>query len=346
MKSSSFVWTNELERLLARELVAEYRHLDETFFKGALKPPSIALVETTSRLGAWIVRTRTIEISRPLVLARPWGAVIEVLKHEMAHQYVNEVLGVMDETAHGPAFRSICERLGIDAAASGMPTGETENAIVSKVAKLLALAESPNQHEAEAAMAAAQKLMLKHNIEHQTHSTYGFRQLGEPGRTEESQRMLSTILANHFFVEVVWVPVYRPLEGKRGSVLEVCGSPENLAMAEHVFEFLNATAKRLFEESDLPKRERRNFLAGVMAGFNLKLVQQAKKHQEEGLVWVGDADLERFYKARHPNLRWLRYGPTYRTRAFERGHEEGRKIVLQRPVRQGPSGERKLLTGK
>jgi hypothetical protein len=152
------------------------------------------------------------------------------------------------------------------------------------------------------------------------------------------------ILGKHFFVEVVWVPVYRPLDGKRGSVLEICGSPENLAMAEHVYEFLNATAKRLFEESGLPKRERRNYMAGVMTGFNLKLVLQAKKHEEEGLVWVGDADLDRFYKVRHPNMRWLRYGAAPRTRAFARGQEAGRQIVLQRPVREGPATRGKLLT--
>src|SRR5205814_7258626 len=129
--------------------------------------------------------------------------------------------------------------------------------------------------------AAAQKLMLKHNIEHASHPSYGFRQLGTAGRTEESQRILSMILGKHFFVEVVWIPVYRPLDGKRGSVLEICGSPENLAMAEHVYEFLNATALRLFEESDLPRRERRNYLSGVMTGFNLKLILQSKKHEEE-----------------------------------------------------------------
>ena len=36
--------------------------------------------------------------------------------------------------------------------------------------------------------------------------------------------LLGAILGKHFFVEVIWVPVYRPLEQKRGSVLEVCGT--------------------------------------------------------------------------------------------------------------------------
>jgi hypothetical protein len=331
--------------MLVRELLAEYKNISWMFFREQLRVPTLALVETTSRLGAWIRETRTLEISRPLVLAQPWGAVLEVLKHEMAHQYVSEVLRVVGESAHGPAFQRVCEEIGVDPAASGVPGSREENPFVAKVAKLLALAESPNRHEAEAAMAAAQKLMLKHNIEHATGNLYGFRQLGTPTkRTEAWQRILAMILGKHFFVEVVWVPVYRPLEGKRGSVLEICGSQENLAMAEHVFHFLIDSAQRLFDESGLSRRERRNFLSGVMSGFDEKLHRQGKKHVEEGLVWVGDADLEAYYEARHPKLRWVRYGGTYRTRAFESGKAKGREIVLHRPVRGEATSRGRLLT--
>ena len=53
--------------------------------------------------------------------------------------------------------------------------------------------------------------------------------------------ILAGILSDHFFVEVIWVPVWRPLDGKRGSVLEVCGSPANLELAEYVHAFVNHT---------------------------------------------------------------------------------------------------------
>ena len=124
--------------------------------------------------------------------------------------------------------------------------------VIERIARLLALAESPNVHEAEAAMAAAQRLMLKYNVELQHAGAarrYGFRHLGEPsGRVGESDRVLASILAKHFFVEVIWVPVYRPLDGKRGSVLEICGAPENLEMAEYVHAFLRHTASELWDE--------------------------------------------------------------------------------------------------
>src|SRR5262249_39430900 len=110
-----------LEAALLHELREQYRLLATTYFKGALSLPPLELVPSRARLGRWVRQTRTIELSRALVLSQPWGVVIEVLKHEMAHQYVSEVLGEHEETAHGPRFRVVCERLGIDGAASGLP---------------------------------------------------------------------------------------------------------------------------------------------------------------------------------------------------------------------------------
>jgi hypothetical protein len=340
----------DLERMLVRQLLVEYRRISWAYFKSALSTPTIALVNTSARLGAWRPKERTIEISRPLVFAQPWGVVVEVLKHEMAHQYAHEVLGATDETAHGPAFRSICERLGIDRASSGLPRAAhpEEDRVVAKVARLLALAESPNIHEAEAAMAAAQRLMLKHNVEHAGSRSYDFKQLGTPtGRTTESQRLLAMILGKYFFVEVIWVPVYRPLEGKHGSVLEICGTPENLAMAEYAHDFLLHTAERLWEEhakkTKTPRRERQSYLSGVMTGFAEKLARQTRASASEGLVWVRDADLESYYKKRHPHVRYVRYSGVRRTSAWDQGKQAGSTIVLHKPMGERAASHGHLL---
>ncbi len=341
--------------MLVRELLLEWRRINATYFKEALMAPALALAQTESHLGRWQGSTRTLEISRPLVLQHPWGAVVEVLKHEMAHQYVDEVLKVKDETAHGNAFREVCKRWGIDASAAGVPESKEDDArsrVIERVARLLALAESPNQHEAEAAMAAAQRLMLKYNVELQHAGAtrrYGFKHLGEPsGRVGESDRILASILAKHFFVEVIWVPVYRASVGKRGSVLEICGAPENLEMAEYAHAFLRHTAEELWDDHkrktrERSNRDRRTFLAGVMAGFADKLGKQAKTSASEGLVWVADGDLDGFYRARHPHIRNVRYGGQRRTEAFAHGKEAGKNIVLKKPIRGGATDRGRLL---
>lgn len=347
----------ELEAALVRELRSTYDDLNHSFFRRRLRPAVLTLSDAPSRLGRWVPSDRTIEIARQLVLAQPWGVVVEVLKHEMAHQFVHEVLNKADESAHGPAFRELCERLGIDASAAGMPAaGETSDAdgrVLSRIAKLLALAESANVNEAQAAMSAAQRLMLKHNLEsiadgRRAHG-YGFRHLGKPtGRVNEAERLLGAILGGHFFVEVIWVPVYRPTEGKKGSVLEVCGTPANLEMAAYVHAFLTHTAESLWRDHKRQKgirgdRDRRTFLAGVMVGFLEKLNAQRVQHKEQGLIWVGDADLSDFYRKRHPRIVHIRHTGSRRTEAHHHGREAGRKIVLHKPVGGGPSGGVKLL---
>jgi hypothetical protein len=57
----------------------------------------VALSDSERRLGEWNRAQRTISISRRLVVQQPWGVVREVLKHEMAHQYVFEILGRIAE---------------------------------------------------------------------------------------------------------------------------------------------------------------------------------------------------------------------------------------------------------
>jgi predicted SprT family Zn-dependent metalloprotease len=350
--------TAALDAALVRELRTTYWQINDSFFKGALSAPTLELVRTRANLGRWVPRTRTIEISRALVIENPWGAVVEVLKHEAAHQYVYEVMGETDETPHGPAFREVCAKLGIDAQASGLPRAapeEQSNRIVDRVARLLALAESPNRNEAEAAMAAAQRLMLKHNLDAARDvatRAYGFVNLGTPtGRVLEHERIVAMILGKHFFVEAIWVPVYRPLEGKRGSVLEICGTRANLAIAEYVHGFLRETADRLWcdhrrTNAISSNRERRAYLAGVMTGFADTLARQAAKSRSQGLVWVGDGDLARYFRRRHPHVRHVRHTGQQRTDAWVHGREAGRKIVLHRPVKSATGSRGRLLPAK
>jgi len=348
----------ELERAALRQVRVTYGEYNYSLFKNQLRTPSFCWLEGTTELGAWRGTHRELGLARVLLTLHGWGVLVEVLKHEMAHQYVDEVLGAGAEGPHGPLFRSVCDERGIDARALGLPSarsGDTpEGRVLERVAKLLALAGSPNAHEAQAAMSAAQRLMLKYNIEALLASDshhYHFRHLGTPsGRVAESQRILSTILSEHFFVEAIWVPVYRPREQKRGSVLEICGSPHNLELAEYVYAFLTRTAEQLWREHKKHRgisrnAHRRAFVTGVMTGFNKKLEAERGKNQQAGLVWRGDAALSGYFRRRHPHIRWSRPGGRYDRDSYHAGHEAGGKIVLRRGVSHGASSGPKLLGG-
>src|SRR6187402_1235167 len=99
----------ELEQAALRAIHKTYEHLNGSLFRFQLRMPALELSAPGERLGRWVPAYRCIELSRALLFEQGWGVLEEVLKHEMAHQYVDEVLGVRDESAHGPAFRRICD---------------------------------------------------------------------------------------------------------------------------------------------------------------------------------------------------------------------------------------------
>ena len=293
----------DLERALVRQLAIRYGEVNEDRFRDRLARPLLAISDGTSHLGRWISALRTIELSRAFISTRPWLEITSVLEHEMAHQFVDEVLGVRDETAHGESFRKVCAERGIDARAAGAPLpsmdGDSDaGRTLDRIRKLLALAASSNQHEAEIAMRRAHELMLRHNIEHVAYeSGYEVRHLGDPqkrGNRVETEVML--LLGEFFFVKVIRVPVYIPQTGKTGNVYEIAGTRPNVEMAEHVYHFMLATGERLWvaNRGDARVRNGRDRLAyqaGVARGFRDKLGAERKELRGTGLVWLGDGNL-------------------------------------------------------
>jgi hypothetical protein len=338
--------TAELETRMLRRLATEWDELNWHLFHDAMQPPLLRLLDGDARLGEWSREDRTIALSRRAILERPWLETLEVLKHEMAHQFVDEILGG-EERPHGPRFVRVCQLRGIDPAARAAASTSTpehrDDRVIARVRKLLALAQSSNQHEAELAASTAQRLILKFNLDVQSRSSprddaYHFAYVGVPtGRVAAHQRALASLLIEHFFVRGIWVSTYLPHTGKSGSVLEICGRRENLQMAQFVHEFVSRTVDRLWLEHKKARgmrsnRDRRSFLAGAVAGFAAKLRSKRADHQREGLVWVGDAGVKDYVRRRHPRLRSVRSSAQERREAYADGQSAGRTIVLSRPV--------------
>jgi hypothetical protein len=350
----------DLLTMVVREIRTMWTRYNQLFFQEAMRTPMFEVVNATSFYGRWLGMERTIQLSEALVFHHPWGAVEEVLKHEMAHQFVSETMGILDESAHGPVFRKVCSEMGIDPAASGLPvvSGDANDhdtrRVIERVARLLALAESQNEHEAQAAMNAAQKLMLKHNLHQAKVSSgqeqqYSFVRLGVPtGRVLESQRILSSIIINYFFVDGIWVSAFDVEKKRRGSVLEIMGTPTNLEFASYVFSFLNHAAEQLWKEFKKShgiksNRDRRSFLSGVMEGFGQKLKMQEGVCKQEGLVWMGDPLLESYFRKRHPRVHVIQVKANQETAARGHGVHAGRDLVLHKPLSNNSSGKVKLL---
>jgi hypothetical protein len=358
MKNAQTVVTEAQERLLLDALRHEVRLIGTEHFRGALVAPVITLDDATTRFAAWDSRHRTLTVSRVFLAKASWTAVREVLKHECAHQYVDEVLRIHDENAHGESFRKVCAERGIDARAAGAIDDDGAGAgaehdagverVLRRVEKLLALAQSDNKNEAEAAADAAQRLMLEHNLAAQARPRrYIVRTLGTPtARMHAHEKLLGGLLSNHYFVDVILVRAWMHGAARMGTVIEVSGTPENVEMATWIHAFLLGAAERCWGEEHarrgLPPRERLPFFAGFMMGVAEKLKREQQAQQERGLVWVGDADLGRFVRLRHPHVRSGRFGGALRD-GHAAGREAGNDVVIARPVEAGATDRGRAL---
>lgn len=353
----------QLEIALLDALRDAYKEFNRTLFGRAMVLPTIELSDSRTAYAMWQGGVRRLSMSRHLVMEERWSTVLEVLKHEMAHQYVQEVLGRKEEP-HGRVFRDVCRRFGIDSKATGLaqgPIGEVTGRgedpmekLFQTVSKLLALADSAEEHEAQAAMSAAQLLILKYNLKDvknpRRSQQYSFCEVGKPAmRISEWERRLGSILVQHFFVEGIWIRSYQPRTGKYASVLEISGTEQNLKFATYVYDFLTHTAQTLWKQHQRRTQtklnhDRRAFLAGVMQGFDEKLCKNKQVSTERGLVWVGDNQLSNYINRRHPNVRALRISSYQNTAAREKGKDAGRNIVLRKPITESAASRKKLLT--
>ena len=347
---------SELKAAWARQLRHWWHHYNEQYVSGALRAPVLRVGDAEQTLGQWEGSARTLTISAVHIERDPWLAVMETLRHEMAHQYVSEVMRAADERPHGPSFQEACRILRCSPRARAStcdadPRTETEeDAIVRQVMKLLALAESPNEHEAQAAVNKARSLMVRYNlslVESDRQRQFERRTLGAvKGRHTGCALRLATLLNEFFFVEVIWQASYDARCDRRGTVLEIYGTRRNLDMAEYVYEYLLAVldgAWRAYkaERGIQGDRQRQRYYEGVVQGFHRKLAEQDRSMAKtDALVWKGDPRLIAYYRLMNPAVRTRYSGGGTVTREYRDGVEEGGRV---KPISKSGGGVAGLL---
>ncbi len=345
-------------RPLLVEIASFWRHYNWCYVGERLTQPSFRLDGAATRLGAWHRETRVISLSEAHVLRDPWMGVMETLRHEMAHQYVDEILGGDDSAPHGPKFKEACQLLRVSPHASGKGGEVTpvvggilegDNPIREKISKLLSLATSSNEHEAQLAMEKARYLLLKYNLSLQdvgeAGSRYGVRQLGRPrSRVQRYENAIASLLRDFFFVEVIWDRGYDPLSQKRGTFLKIHGTKLNLDMAEYAAVFLENLLPQLWRAHQKAVRLRSNagrlhYYWGVVVGFSEKLRGQTDRlAREQALVWKQDPRLTEFYRYVHPRTIARQSAAVRVHGTFQDGIQDGREVRLNRPVGNSSSG--------
>ncbi|MEI8125314.1 MAG: DUF2786 domain-containing protein [Parachlamydiaceae bacterium] len=211
-----------------------------------------------------------------------------VIRHELAH-YITFIYYGPSIQPHAAEFRAFCERIGwgkeiynasfcLDEEQS-IPNIE-ENSVFRKVQKLLALATSSNQHEAEQAMIKSQQLLLKHNIESkyiggEEEEKVFLKRIIKQKKENSKMNAIGAILET-FFVATVY---HRSTEC---TYLEIVGNAVNIEIAEHVALVLQSELDKMWDQTKKTANlkgalAKNSFFRGLARGYCNKI--QALKRE-------------------------------------------------------------------
>jgi len=362
----------DLERAILHGIACEWetaRLCLEPDKQPLIRKPTFALADLKSQWANWSGDKRQITISRQLVLNYPWDSIRDVLLHEMAHQIATELFNGFTQPPHGSAFRQACELLRIDPAASGEYQPLHDRLMIDhssiydkrmlRIKKLLALAESKNRFEAEAAMTKAHELIARYNIElnhHEEERQFLSIFLGSPAlRHPREDYHLANLLQDFYFVWGIWVPAYVLHKGKMGRVLEISGRAQNLKMADYVHDFIRTFIEAQWsaynQDRSLNRYRKTDFVVGIIAGFRDKLESNVNCRKTSpnllALIREKDPQLKKYYQFRYPHTASIqRAGSRQDARVLKDGKKVGQKLIIAQGISERKTGKPRLIGRK
>jgi hypothetical protein len=320
-----------------------------------LRPPNIVLSPTLTRtLGQWDEEHRQVILSQRILVDGNFSLLIDVFKHEVAHQVVSELYGIRNAVHHGKAFTRACRLLGIPSREDDsfqVEPDEVSHKLLERVQKLTAMGASHNIHEAEAALKKARELTLKYNLEmlNSPNATYDLRPVGPIYKRVPSYIWSICGIISDFYYCLY---ICRSVEyaGKAERIIELYGERENLETAEYVYHFLinqgELEWQRFRSQNGIRGRKlRQSFLKGLYAGFRESLSLQTEQlAQQKALVWAGDPHLDAFFRQRNPRVRSRQVQSQVYTDTHSAGEEVGRNLSIRPGVKEpSTSGRRRGL---
>lgn len=345
-----------------------------------LATPTINISSGEKKLGWWSSGTNTISISSHLIKTEVWDLVIEVLKHEMAHQYVFEFYGNAD--IHGKYFKLACKKLGVHPAfiAGGKDYPERlqnfkgelpadARKMLRKVEKLMALGQSGNEAEAQAASRKANYLLTKYNLQklNTGDGNLDIQYLTichKKKRIESIQRALLPVLKAYYYVNCLTSQTYHAQDDTVYKCIVLVGKKESLTVAEYVYHFLIDAGQTLWQNFKRQNNAKRGdkisfdmgFIAGIKHNHKMMFEHPQLKHNQDTFLPVktvkalmeknqiqNQQELSRLF----PRLRTIRYGRYQASSdAFKQGFENGKKTHINKGVTsRGTGGVTGLLPG-
>ncbi|MCK5098693.1 MAG: DUF2786 domain-containing protein [Desulfobacteraceae bacterium] len=331
-----------------------------------LTAPIINISSGKKTLGWWNDKNKTLSISSHLIKNEIWDIVLEVLKHEMAHQYVSEFYDNAD--MHGKYFKTACKKLGVHPAfVAGIKDyhkklqefkGELPDKaqkMLKKVEKLMALGQSSNEAEAQAASRKANYLLNKYNLE-QTNTrndnpnikylTICFKKK----RIESIQRAILSILKDYYFVNCLTSSIYHAQDDEVYKSIVLVGRKEALKVAEYVYYFLFDTAQTLWQKFKKENNAKRGdklsfdmgFIAGIQHNHKIMFKESKIKINRNSSLPIKTlkaliAENQKYNQIEQsrlfPRLKTVRYGRhKVESGAFKEGFKNGKNTQIDKGI--------------
>lgn len=334
-------------------------------WRGYLYPLHFVCFEDPKKLGYFQASSYQLGLHKKLMYLAKDEVLKNILRHELAHFYTfllhGERFHHMD--AHGEEFHSVCKKFSwgpeVSRAYSDL---EQDNLAVAndiefekvkeKIKKLLALSQSENIHEAEAATLKANEYLLKYNLKGITENEFKEDDLGETivATVYTAKRMNATLnglydVLQFFHVQPV---INRTGEGVK---LDVVGSRLNVDVADYITKFLSTEFELLWKKAQKELgfkglKKKNSYLYGVANGLSLKLKaeRQVLKNSPRGKdLIVLEGQLQSRVRMAFPRLsRQQSSQASLDPFAHQKGRQDGNSIQIRPGVSQGNLG--KLLT--
>ncbi len=223
--------------------------------------------------------------------------------------------------------------------------------ILNKVRKLLRLADKSRgatENEAKVALAKAQDLMTRHNIDSAllrmeageksgTNVTKGLYEL--PKTLNPADMMILSLLQEHFNVRVIL------MSGHRKTAIDIIGAPEDVDFAIFAVSFLRKTFFRCWNEFKKTAwdPDRASYYRGLRDGIDAELTAAKEKAEQSydeddrntyALAVVDqDAAITRYVDENYGNVRTRRQRRRrVDSASYVAGETKGRTIQINRPL--------------
>lgn len=314
-------------------------------------PLHIVVFEHPNKLGYFSSSFYEIGINKALMFVRDEKILLNVIRHEIAH-YLTFIEYGDSVDAHGKEFRGICDKYnwGKDVYLSSVTFSKddllkekkTNERILRKIEKLLALSSSSSINESTQAALKANELLLKHNVDAiSNNEDFVLKRILSTKRSTIKLQAISDILRSFFVYPVL-------NHSKKGIYLEISGKMINVEIAEYVGYFLNNKMEELWDKTKKEKKlkgltAKNSFFRGLAKGYLDKISICNTQNGNTRKILVIEKQLETQVKLIYPKLKNSKASYKHHELANQAGKIAGNNLQIQKGIKPTSSPQKGFL---